>query len=59
VGVENKERWMELAAQAATEQDPQRLMALIKEINLLLEEKERQRLGIQSSGENQRDGTSG
>jgi hypothetical protein len=59
VGTENKERWMELAAQAATEHDPQRLMALIKEINLLLEEKERQRLDIQYPGGDERDGTSG
>jgi hypothetical protein len=42
---EKKERWMELCAQAAVEQDPQRLLELAKEINDLLEEKER-RLGI-------------
>jgi hypothetical protein len=42
---ETKERWMELAAQAASEQDPQRLIELVREINELLEAKER-RLGI-------------
>jgi hypothetical protein len=38
---EKKEHWLELCAQAAVEQDPQRLLALVKQINLLLEEKER------------------
>jgi len=38
--VENKERWMELCAQAAKEQDPERLFKLVQEINILLEEKE-------------------
>lgn len=42
---EKTERWMELCRQAAIEQDPQRLMELVKEINDLLEAKER-RLGI-------------
>jgi hypothetical protein len=42
---EKKERWMELCAQAAVEQDPKKLMELVQEINALLEEKER-RLGI-------------
>ncbi len=42
---QTKERWMELAAQAADEQDPEKLMTLVKEINDLLEAKER-RLGI-------------
>jgi hypothetical protein len=36
---------MELCAQAAVEQDPTKLMELVREINGLLEEKER-RLGI-------------
>jgi hypothetical protein len=38
---ENKERWRDLCEQAAVEQDPERLMILIKEINHLLEEKEK------------------
>jgi hypothetical protein len=37
---ENKDRWMELCAQAAVEQDPQKLLVLVQEINRLLEEKE-------------------
>jgi hypothetical protein len=40
---ENKEKWMELCAQAANERDSQKLMALIREINELLETK-RERL---------------
>ena len=42
---EKTERWMELCRQAAIEQDPDKLMALVAEINELLEAKER-RLGI-------------
>lgn len=37
---ENREKWMELCAQAASEQDSQKLMALIKEITALLEAKQ-------------------
>jgi hypothetical protein len=35
-----KKHWMELCQQAAVEQDPKRLMALVEEINRLLQEKE-------------------
>ena len=35
-----RERWMELAALAATEQDSNKLLVLVQEINRLLEEKE-------------------
>jgi len=42
---EKKERWMQLCAQAAVEQDPDKLTELVNQINELLEEKER-RLGI-------------
>jgi len=35
-----KERWLELCELAANEQDPKKLMALVQEINRLLEEKE-------------------
>jgi len=42
---DKKERWMELCEQAADEQDPEKLLALAKEINDLLEEKEG-RLGV-------------
>jgi hypothetical protein len=38
--VENKERWMELCEQASTEQDPERLLKFVQEINTLLEQKE-------------------
>jgi hypothetical protein len=37
---ETEERWRELCAKAATEQDPKRLMELIGEINELLEKKQ-------------------
>jgi hypothetical protein len=38
--LKNKERWLELAALAANEQDPKNLMDLIAEINRLLAEKQ-------------------
>jgi|tagenome__1003787_1003787.scaffolds.fasta_scaffold20381819_2 hypothetical protein len=38
---ENLEGWRELCALTATEQDADRLLALIREINALLEQKER------------------
>ena len=38
---EKKEIWMHLCERAAIEQDPDKLMDLIREINHLLEEKER------------------
>jgi hypothetical protein len=37
---ETGERWRKLCEQAATEQDPQKLMELIHEIDRLLAEKE-------------------
>lgn len=54
---EKKEIWMHLCEQAAVEQDPDKLMDLIKQINQLLEEKER-RLKSESSRPN-RDGQKG
>ena len=36
---EDEGRWKELCAQAATEQDPEKLMVLVEEINRLLERK--------------------
>jgi hypothetical protein len=42
---ENREKWMELCAQAAKEQDPEKLMELIAQINELLEAKERRLKG--------------
>jgi predicted Zn-dependent protease len=38
---EKGERWRKLCEQAASEQDPQKLMELAREIDRLLEEKER------------------
>jgi hypothetical protein len=38
---ENREEWMELCARAAKEQDPEKLMELIAQINQILEAKER------------------
>ncbi len=37
---EKREQWMRLCEQAANEQDPQKLLDLVREINRLLEEKE-------------------
>jgi hypothetical protein len=45
----NKERWQELCEQAAVEQDSGKLLALVQEINRLLEEK-RNRLLNKESG---------
>jgi hypothetical protein len=39
-----KERWQELCALAAKEQDSERLLALVREINRLFEEKDEARL---------------
>jgi len=35
-----RERWLDICAQAAIEQDPERLLQLAHEINRLFEEKE-------------------
>ena len=37
---EKRERWMELAELAATEQDPAKMIELVREINRLLAEKQ-------------------
>ncbi|HZP61875.1 MAG TPA: hypothetical protein VFB28_00560 [Terriglobales bacterium] len=37
---ETRERWRQLCEQAAVEEDPERLLTLITEINRLLQEKE-------------------
>jgi len=47
---ELKERWMHLCEMAANEQDPDRLVQLVSEINRLLEQKE-ERLLKQRRGE--------
>jgi hypothetical protein len=45
---EKRERWEQLCKQAADEQDPEKLMELVDEINRLLDEKE-QRLKQQKA----------
>jgi hypothetical protein len=37
---ETRERWYELCAKAAEEQDPDKLLELVQQINRLLQEKE-------------------
>ena len=37
---DSKERWRELCEQASVEQDPDKLLELVREINQLLEEKQ-------------------
>jgi len=46
---ENREKWVELCEQAADEQDPEKLAALILEINFMLEAKELRLTGKLSS----------
>ena len=41
----NREKWMQLCEQAANEQDPEKLMELITEINRLLDAKEQRLKG--------------
>ena len=43
-----QEKWMELCAQASKEQDPQKLMALVEEINRILEANEAKPPGSQT-----------
>jgi hypothetical protein len=38
--MKDKAQWLELCEQASVDQDPKKLMELVKEINRLLEEKE-------------------
>ena len=42
---DKRELWMDLCAQAADEQDPEKLMQLVEQSNQLLEEKEATPLG--------------
>ena len=42
---QQKERWKELCELAAREQNPERLMELVAEINRLLEQKEQRLIG--------------
>ena len=47
---ETKERWQQLCEQAAVEQDPEKLLKLIEEINRLLEDKQKRLERERSSG---------
>jgi hypothetical protein len=47
----NKERWQELCKQAAVEQDSEKLLALVQEINRLLDEKRNRLLNKQSGAD--------
>jgi hypothetical protein len=44
----NQERWMQLARLAASEQDPKKLLALVIEINQLLEQKQERLNNLQT-----------
>ena len=54
---ENEERWKQLCAQAAVEQNPEKLLELTKEINRLLEEKRCRLNGPRSQGNGQTNGS--
>ena len=43
---QTRERWMQLCEQAANEQDSEKLMALVSEISMLLDEKGQRLQGI-------------
>jgi hypothetical protein len=49
---ETGERWRKLCEQAAIEQDPERLMLLIREINQLLEDKDKRLQQRKAEGAN-------
>jgi len=48
------ERWMKLCQQARRQQDPKKLLTLVKEINDLLEFKEKRRVDSLTSALNDR-----
>lgn len=47
-----EERWLELCELAGKEQDPQKLLALVQEISILLEEREQRLRQIRNSRSN-------
>ena len=49
---ETKELWFKLCEQAAVEQDPARLLELVREINRLLEEKEQRLIAARTQDAN-------
>ena len=50
---QTKEDWIKLCTQASTEQDPDELIRLIREINDLLEEKQLRLLKMQAAKDGQ------
>ena len=54
---ETRELWMTLCEQAAVEQDPNRLLQLVKRINDLLEQKENAGSRLQASADFNRVGS--
>jgi len=52
---EIKEQWMRLCEMAAAEQDSQKLLAIVKKINRLLEEKEQRLSKLRQPAENKND----
>jgi hypothetical protein len=47
---ENREKWVELCAQAANEQDSHKFMALIQQIAALLDAEQERLIGKESRG---------
>ena len=52
--MKNREKWMELCALAAIEQDPQKLIELTHEITRLLDEKEARLKALHTSTDPQK-----
>src|SRR5262249_24344258 len=52
---EIKEQWMRLCEMAAAEQDSEKLLEIVKEINRLLEEKERRLAKLRQPAESKND----
>ena len=50
-----RERWQQLCEQAAVEQDPEKMLALITEINRLLSEKEERLRNLRLRPDGKRD----
>lgn len=55
---ETAERWRRLCEEAAVEQDPERLLMLTQEINVLLEKKEQRLKGNGARANRKADGQS-
>lgn len=57
MGYDVKERWIELCEKAAVEQDPEKLLAFVKEINCLLESKDQHGRGVISEETRRKEGS--